>query len=87
MHNNNILCILTMFLDAVICSRLPFYYEMLLAVKNEQDWDIFPGQNFLIFVDNYIMQLIAESSSGRYCFCDRLCSSFCRTVSIFFLPV
>lgn len=75
-----------MFLDAVMCSELPFYFEMLLAVKNEQDWDIFLGWNFLLFVDNYTMQLIAESSSSRYCLCDRVYSSFCRTVSIF-LPV
>lgn len=34
MHNSNILCIFAMFLDAVICSELTFYSEMLLAVKN-----------------------------------------------------
>lgn len=33
-HNNDILCILAMFLDAVICSKLPFYSEILLAVNN-----------------------------------------------------
>lgn len=42
-HNNNILCILAVFSDVLICSELSSYSEILLAVENEQDWDIFLG--------------------------------------------